>query len=150
MTTRPATPTVVLPDIAIYHNHWTDHRSEEIAELFECMNYEQAAALKKGDSIWIDVEQPSGKVYGYYRAEILSATVRPEEVVLTYKGPSIQGGCSVPKKDVWHKTFHCTNDAKLIELIATNPLATETGTVGSISPQSRAYLESIGKVVGVA
>lgn len=136
-----------LPGNVVYYNKWTGFESKEIGGLFECIPHDEAAKLKKGTTIWVDVEQPSGKVYGYDRAEVISVENHDDRVSISFKGPYIQGGAAVQKKDGWHKVHRCTDEAKLVELIKSSPLAIETGTVGSISDASRKYLESIGAVI---
>ena len=135
-----------LPGNVVYYNRWTGFESKEIGDLFEYIPHEEAAKLKKGSTIWVDVEQPSGKIYGYDRAEVISVEAHDDRVNISFKGPCIQGGASVPKSG-WHKVHRCTDEAKLVELIKASPLAIETGTVGSISDTSREYLESVGAVI---
>ena len=144
-TNKKATPE--LPGNVVYYNKWTGFESKEIGGLFECIPHEDAAKLEKGATIWIDAEQPSGKVYGYDRAEVVSVEDHDDRVSISFKGPYIQGGTSVPKEGGWHKVHRCTGDAELLELIKSSPLAIETGTVGNMSDSSRAYLKSIGTVI---
>ena len=146
MATRK-TDTWKLPGEVVYYNKWTGFESKEIGILFECIPIDELAKLKKGATIWLDAEQPSGKVYGYRRAEVVSVKDHDNCIGIMFKGPVTEGGISVEKKDGWHKVHRCTSTAMLVELIKTSPLAIETGSVGTISDASRTYLESIGAVV---
>ncbi len=143
MATRKS-DTAKLPDEVVYYNKWTGFRSREIGALFECIPLNELAKIEKGATIWIDAEQPSGKVYGYDRAKVVSVEDQGNRIGIMFTGRYIRGGVSVEKKSGWHKVHRCIDTTKLIKLIKASPLAIETGTVGSISDKSRAYLESIG------
>jgi hypothetical protein len=137
----------VLPAEVVYYNRWTDFRNKEIGSLFECIPHKEVLKLKKGETIWVDSEQPSGKVYGYSRAEIVSVEDDGDHIILRYKGPYIEGVSGIEKKDRWHRVHRCTNTSKLLELVKASPLALETGTVRTISDVSRKYLEGIGATI---
>ena len=145
MTTTKTT--LVLPETVVYYNGWTGFESVTIGRLFECITYEEATKLEAGATIWIDIEQPSGKVDSYNRAEVISAKVYDDYVGISFKGPRIEGNASIPKRGSQHKMCLCTNETKLMELIETSPLATEAGTVGTISDSSREHLKDIGAVI---
>ena len=145
MTTTKTT--LKLPETVVYYNGWTGFESMLIGRLFECITYEEATKLEAGATIWIDIEQPSGKVDGYNRSEIVSVKVYDDYVGISFKGPGIEGSASIPKRGSQHKVCRCTNEIKLMELIETSPLATETGTVGTISDSSREHLKDIGAVI---
>ncbi len=136
-----------LPGSVVYYNRWTCFENKEIGDLFECIPYEDAVKLVRDATIWIDVEQPSGKVYGFDRAQIISVKNHDDRVNISYKGPHIQGSITVHKKDGWHKVHRCTDDARLVRLIESSPLAIETGTVGSVSEAARKYLGSMGAAI---
>jgi hypothetical protein len=141
---------VELPAEVVYHNLWTGFDSKPVGRLFECIPLGELAKLEEGATIWLDAEQPSGKVYGFDRAEVVSVKDTKTHIGIMFKGPRTEGGVSVEKKDGWHKVHRCTDPAKLVRLIKKNPLAIETGTVGTISDTSREYLERIGAVLVAA
>ncbi len=135
-----------LPAEVVYYNGWTDFESRKIRGLFQPIAPHKLAKLKPGSTVWIDSEKPSGKVYGYLRAEIVSIDDTPSRIGLEVKGPHIEGGVSVEKRGGWHKVHECIDPRKLARLVQESPLATETGTVSTISDASRVYLKRQGKV----
>lgn len=138
-----------LPAEVVYFNEWTDFRNADIRKLFEPIAPQKLARLTPGSIVWIDTEQPSGKVYGYQRAEIVSLRedgmyVRPE---LKHPWSDRTHVHPVRKRGGWHKIHGCRDDRKLAALVKEFPLSTETGTVSTISEASRAHLRTQGKVV---
>jgi hypothetical protein len=144
---RTAPEKLDLPAEVVYFNQWTDFQGKEIGRLFECIPFQELAKLTPGTTIWLDSQQPSGKVYGYCRADIVDVEDRGQAVGIAYIGPNIEGGAVIKKEHGWHKVHRCTDPARLVELIKKSPLALETGTAFTLSDESRAYLESIGAVI---
>jgi len=142
--------TLKLPAEVVYYNRWTGFEGKEIGGLFECIPLEELEKLKTGETIWLDEEQPSGKVYGYDRAEVITVKDHGNKIGIMFEGPHISGGVTVEKEAGWHKVHRCTDPEKLVELIKVSPLAIETGTVGSMSDESREYLRNIGAVIVAA
>lgn len=136
-----------LPAEVVYYNRWTDFESREIGRLFQPIALHKLARLKPGDTVWIDREKPSGKVYGYVRAEVVSIEDGPSWIRLHVKGPHIEGGISVEKRGGWHTVHECIDPRKLARLVEESPLATETGTVSTASDASRAYLKRGKRIV---
>ncbi len=136
--------TIELPREVVYYNKWTGFRCGEIGKLFKSLSYDEASALNPGDTIWLDTEQPSGKVYGLDRVEVVSLMLSDSFVGISYQSPNREGSTAVPKEEKYHTTNRCLDDMELVKLVMQNPLAIETGTVGSISSASAAYLERIG------
>ncbi len=139
-----------LPGQVIYHNARTGHDSREIGRLFECIPIAELSKLKVGETIWIDYEGPNGKVYGFDRVEIISIADSSRSIGFGIKGPYVEGGAYVEKKEGWHKVHRCTDTAKLLELMKQSPLTTEAGGPGEISEESQKYLEKKGYTIGFA
>lgn len=140
---------VELPEEVVYFNEWTDFKSPEIRKLFDAIAPHKLLRLKAGSIVWIDTEKPSGKVYGYQRAEIVSMRedgmyVRPE---LKHPWSDRTHIHPVSKRGGWHKIHECRDPRMLAALVKEFPLSTETGTVSTISEASREYLRKQGKVV---
>lgn len=140
---------IELPGRVIYHNARTGFDSREIGNLFENIPLNELAKITKGATIWIDYEGPNGKVYGFDRVEVISVRDDPGNIGIMFKGPYVEGGVSIEKMKRWHKVHRCTDTAKLLELMKQSPLTTETGGVGEISDESRAYLEKKGYTIGL-
>ncbi len=136
-----------LPDQVVYYNQWTNFDNREIADLFECIPYEELETLGENTTIWLNSEEPSGKVYGYKRAEVLSTRTDGNRVRIEFEGRSISGRLLVEKTRAVHEIHRCIDLARLVELVEALPLATEAGSALTISEESRAYLESIGKTL---
>lgn len=137
---------LALPERAVHYNFWLGFKNYEIRDLFETVPYQEAAQIKPGDTLWIDMELLSGRVYGYDRVSVVSISESERWFDLTIEGPCLSGA-RIPKEQCWHKVHRCRDEARLVEIIETSPLAIETGTVGTISEASKAYLKSIGVIV---
>lgn len=128
----------------VYANFWTGFRSKALAQLFESIPPDDILKLGTGDIIWIEVEQPQGRVDSLYRVEVRSVEDLGGKVSISYKGPRLEGGTVVEKSAGWHKVNRCKDDAALLALLKRFPLASETGTVTTMSDKSRQYIERGG------
>jgi len=138
-----------LPASVVYYNKWTAFENRELANLFVPLSFDQLILLEKGATLWMDTEQPQGKVYGFNRSKVVSVEKRDDVVRIAYKGKFISGITTVEKKSCGWKFYHCLDSLRLLNLANGNPLVSETGTALTASEVSRRFLENEGFVLGL-
>ncbi len=113
-------------NFVLYRNVWSGFDSPEISEMFRLMNTAEISSIRFGEIIWHEYGSihPKGGVYGFRKLKVTGywqKTDGSRKMKLGSEWITISAGNENP----FLSFYTVTDEARLAELVAANPLATE-------------------------